>query len=208
VINKETMQNNYFHHHTTSTVNTDHFESDEEHSSLSNPTTNIDAENVEEKGQGNDEEHIEIGLDNDKQNDKPLIQVAMPDDSSTFSFCEDFHYRESQHHQHTNSHDSLLQPDHHIMDNIKTTASSTDDLSTTHQLSSSVFHSKDSALGLSDDNLNCLQTNQIIIMDDDNDDDDDDDEQQEQILSSSLPVQQDQSKYQIYVYISNVSLFF
>ncbi|UJR26376.1 hypothetical protein I4U23_007709 [Adineta vaga] len=129
-----------------------------------------------------DEKHIEIEVDN---NNKPLIQVeTLHDSSSAFSFYEDFHRRElllqqSQQQnqtqpQHTDSHDSLLQPDHH-MNNINTAASSTDDLSTTHQLSSSVFHSKDSALGLSDDNLHYLQTNPQPIKDDDEDDDDDDD---------------------------------
>jgi len=206
VINKETMQNNYLHHHTTSITNTDRFHSDDENSSLSNPTTNSDAEKVEEKERGNDEKHIEIGDDGDNKNDKPLIQVAIPDDSSTFSFYEEFHYRESQPHQHANSHDSLLLPDHHIMDNINTTASSTDDLSTTHQLSSSVFHSKDSALGLSDDNLNCLQTKKSIIINDD--DDDNDDNQQQQVLSLSLPIQHDQSNFQISIYLSNYCVFF
>ncbi len=205
MINKETMQNNSLQHHTTSIANTDHFHSDDENSSLSNPTTNSDAGKVEEKEHSNDEKHIEIGDDN--KNDKPLIQVAIPDDSSTFSFFEEFHYRESQPQQHANSHDSLLLPDHHTMNNINTTASSTDDLSTTHQLSSSVFHSKDSALGLSDDNLNCLQTKQSIIIDED-DDDDDDDDQQQQILSLSLPIQNDQSKRQISIYLSNYCVFF
>ncbi len=195
VINKETMQNDYLNHHTPSTTtNTDQIHSDDEHSSYSHPTTNIDAAQVEEKEHGNDEKRIEIEVDNNK-NDRPLIQVVMPDDSSTFSFYEEFHYREPQQNQHTNSHDSLLQPDHHLMDNMNTTASSTDDLSTTHQLSSSVFHSKDSALGLSDDNLNGLQTNQFIIIDDDEEEDDD---QQEQILSSSSFIEQpNQSKYLI-----------
>ncbi|CAF5045074.1 unnamed protein product, partial [Rotaria magnacalcarata] len=39
---------------------------------------------------------------------------------------------------------------------------------------------KDSALGLSDDNLNCLQTNEFNIQDIHNDYDEDDDRQQQQ----------------------------
>ncbi len=188
VINKETMQNDYFHHHLPAhTTSIDHSQSDDEDFSFSNPTTNIDAEKVEEKERHTDEKHFEMG---DGDDDKPLAQVAMTDDSSTFSFYDEFPYRESQQQQqqptHTNSHDSLLQPDHHIIDTINTTASSTDDLSTTHQLSSSVFHSKDSALGLSDDNLNFPQRNPFLIMDDDDDDDDQQKQQQEILSSSSL----------------------
>jgi hypothetical protein len=194
VINKETMQNNHLHHYTTGP---NHSRSNDENVFLSNPTINTDAETVDEKEQSSDEKHIETGADSDDKNDnKLLIQVAIPDDSSTLSFYDDF-----QQDQHRNSHDSLLQPDHHIMDNINTTASSTDDLSATRHLSSSVCHSKDSALGLSDDNLNCLQTNQFIIINNDDDDDDDDDDQEHQILSSSLPIQHDQSKYQISIYL-------
>jgi hypothetical protein len=83
------------------------------------------------------------------------------------------------------------------MDKPHTAASSTDDLSTTHHLSLSAFHSKDSALGSSDDNLNRVQTHKSIIIDDD----DDDDHQHQQISSSPLKVQHDKSKYQIYIYL-------
>ena len=65
---------------------------------------------------------------------------------------------------------------------MNTATSSTDDLSATNQLSSSAFHSKDSALGLSDDNLNYLSTNQLLLMHDD----DDDDERPQRLLSPSL----------------------
>ncbi len=58
----------------------------------------------------------------------------------------------------SNSHDSLLQT--HLN---TTTTSSTDDLTRTNQFLSSTFHSKDSALGLSDDHLNKIQSNELII---------------------------------------------
>lgn len=151
------MQRNY-HHHNSSTTNTDHIQSDDENFSFANIMNTNNVDKVEEKEHA-DEKHIENEVDN-----KPLIQIEIPDDSSSFSFYEGFHSRESsQQHQHTDSHDSLLQPDHLTMNNINTAASSTDDLSTTHQLSASVFHSKDSALGLSDDHLNKIQSNELII---------------------------------------------
>ena len=185
VINKETMQNDYQQQQQqrSEPPNTDLIHFDDENISLSNRTINTDDEKVEEKEHSSDEKHTEIGVDIDNKNDKPLIQVAMTDESSTY---ENFYYHQPpQQNQHTNSHDSLLQPDYHLGDHINTTASSTDDLSTTHQLSSSVFHSKDSALGLSDDNLNLPQTNQFIVIDDDEDDDD----------QQRLPIQDDQSKF-------------
>ena len=58
----------------------------------------------------------------------------------------------------SNSHDSLLQSDPHQFN--PTSTSSTDDLTRTNPLLFSTFHSKDSALGLSDDHLN--QTPSII----------------------------------------------
>lgn len=174
VINKEIMQNEYYHHQqqqTSNPSNTEIINSNDENISFTNIPSNNNIENVEEKEHANDEKHIEIGVDiennNSNNNDKPLIEVVMSDESSLY---ENFCYCQPQTSQHKNSHDSLLQPDYNLMDNINTTASSTDDLSTTHQLSSSVFHSKDSALGLSDDNLNILQTtNQDLIHDDDDD---------------------------------------
>ncbi|CAF0791943.1 unnamed protein product [Rotaria sp. Silwood1] len=205
VINKETMQNNYLHHHTTSSTtpsNTDQIHIDDENFSFSNLTTtttnNIidDVGTVEETEHIDDEKQTEIGVDDDNKNDSPLIQVVIPDESSSFSFDEEFLYCQTPQNQHTNSHDSLLQADHHIMNNINTAASSTDDLSSTNQLSLSAFPSKDSALGLSDDNLNWIQTKQSIIRNNyDHDDDDDvDDEQQEQQISlSSLSVQYDKT---------------
>jgi len=60
----------------------------------------------------------------------------------------------------SNSHDSLLQSDH---PNFNTTTSSIDDLPQINQLLSSTFYSRDSALGLSDDNLNNTQSNELII---------------------------------------------
>jgi hypothetical protein len=224
VISKETMQNDYFHHHLPAhTTSIDRSHSEDEKYSFTNPTTNIDAAEVEEKERTADEKHFQMEVDDD-DDDKPLIQVAMTDDSSNFSFYDESPYRESQPPQaHTDSHDSLLQPDHHIMDTINTTASSTDDLSTTHQLSSSVFHSKDSALGLSDDNLNVPSKNPFTIMDDDddddddhNDDDDDDDlhhhhhhhqQQQQEIVSSSLlPTEDIQSKFRFVYFFSTSKL--
>ncbi|CAF1306271.1 unnamed protein product [Adineta steineri] len=211
VINERTMQNNNFYNDKTSAINTDYSHSDDENFSFSNIMNKNNVDKVEEKEHDvdDDEKHIEIEIDNNK----PLIQLETPNDSSAFSYYEEFHSRAMQQHhqqlqqqpqqvqqqqqQHTDSHDSLLQTDHLIMNHINTAASSTDDLSTTNQLSSSVFHSKDSALGLSDDNLNGLQTNPHIINDDDDDndnvdDDDDDDDLQRQISSSSLQIQQNE----------------
>lgn len=192
------MQSNYHHHHhTTTSTNTDHIHSDDEKFSFANIMNNNNIDKVEEKEHNDgddDEKHIENEVDN-----KPLIQVERSDDSSSFTCYEELHRREPQQHQHTDSHDSLLQSDHRTMNNINTAASSIDDLSTTHHLSSSVFHSKDSALGLSDDNLNCLQANQYIIMDDDDDEDDEDDDDLHQQISTSLRIQHDKSKYQIYI---------
>ena len=204
------MQNDYFHQDpppSSNAANIDSHSSDDENISSSNQTSHIDVEMVGEKehDDDDDEKHIETGVDNDK----PFIQVFVPDDSSTFSFDEELPYRESQQQQqqqtHTNSHDSLLQPDYHLMDTMNTAASSTDDLSTTHQLSASVFHSKDSALGLSDDNLNLPSTNPFLIKDEDEEEeeeennDDDDDHHPEHILltSSSLlqSIDDNQSKY-------------
>jgi len=68
----------------------------------------------------------------------------------------EFHYS-------SNSHDSLLQSDHQNIDPTTTARSSIDDLTRTNQFLSSTFHSKDSALGLSDDNLNHQQLNELII---------------------------------------------
>ncbi|CAF1116738.1 unnamed protein product [Adineta steineri] len=180
------MQNNNFYNDKTSAINTDYSHSDDENFSFSNIMNKNNVDKVEEKEHDvdDDEKHIEIEIDNNK----PLIQLETPNDSSAFSYYEEFHSRAMQQHhqqlqqqqpqqvqqQHTDSHDSLLQPDHLIMNHINTAASSTDDLSTTNQLSSSVFHSKDSALGLSDDNLNGLQTNPHIINDDDDDNDNED----------------------------------
>ncbi|CAF2306884.1 unnamed protein product [Rotaria sp. Silwood2] len=203
------MQNNYLHHHTTSTTtpSTDHIHIDDENFSLSNLTTTTttaatynfdDVRKVEETEHIDDEKQTEIGVDDDNKIDSPLIQVVIPDESSSFSFDEEFLYCQTQQNQHTNSHDSLLQTDHNLMNNINTATSSTDDLSSTNQLSSSAFHSKDSALGLSDDNLNCPQTKQSIIRnnhdhDDDDDIDDDDQQQQSRVSLSSLSVRYDKT---------------
>ena len=62
----------------------------------------------------------------------------------------------------SNDRSSLHQLDHHI----DMTASSIDDLTQTNQVLASTFHSKDSALGLSNDNLNYLQMNELNIFDD------------------------------------------
>jgi hypothetical protein len=80
----------------------------------------------------------------------------------------------------SNSHHSLLQSNDPNI-NIKT--SSIDDLTRTNQFLSSTFHSKDSALGLSDDNLNQIQSNELII--------------QEQHRISSLITLQDKSKFHL-----------
>ena len=213
------MQNDYFHEEpppSSNATNTDSHPSVDENISSSKPPSHIDVEKVEVKehdaadddDDDDDEKHIQTELANDN---KPLIQVFVPDDSSTYSFYEDFPYRDSQQQHanqqtHTNSHDSLLQADYHPLDTMNTANSSTDDLSTTttHQLSASVFHSKDSALGLSDDNLNLPSTNPFLIKDDDEEendhDEDDDDDHPKHILltSSSLqPVHDNQSKYRL-----------
>jgi len=80
----------------------------------------------------------------------------------------------------SNSHHSLLQSNDPNI-NIKT--SSIDDLTRTNQFLSSTFHSKDSALGLSDENLNQIQSNELII--------------QEQHRISSLITLQDKSKFHL-----------
>jgi hypothetical protein len=63
----------------------------------------------------------------------------------------------------TNSHDSLLQSDHHI----DTATSSMDDLTKPNHLLLSTFHSKDSALDLSDDHLDRPQLSEVTSLDDD-----------------------------------------
>lgn len=223
VINKETMQSKYHHHNNLYFNNTNSSYVDEKHDSLSNTIMNNgDFVKTEEKEKNDDLKFIEIGVQNDNKYDKPFIQVVMPDESlpSSFSSFEGFHYRESQSNQHTNSHDSLLQPDHNpIMDNINTATSSSDDLSSSRQLSSSAFHSKDSALGLSDDNLNCIQSKPFIIKTNYNhnyDEEDDYDhghdlQQQDQVSLSLSSTQQNQSKCQILFtnsyYMSDCFLF-
>jgi len=159
VINKATIDNNEQKSmNSPENLELMHFDDDESHDNA----TNNEAEHV------NNDKYAEI-------DNKPLVQIAMSDDSSNF---DKFLFREPQSNQHTNSHDSLLQVDydHHHRDPINTATSSTDDLSTMNHLSASVFHSKDSALGLSDDNLNIPQTNQFQTTDDD--------DEQEQRLSS------------------------
>ena len=196
---------------------TDHFhQNDDEHVFLSTAMmTNNNVEKVEER-EHNDQKQIEIRVvdDDDEKNnkssrscsnssDKSFQQVTMPDESSP-SFFDD-RYSDSDHHQqqqqslHTNSHDSLLQVDHDLITHMNTAASSTDDLSlVTHHLSASAFHSKDSALGLSDDNLNYVPSNPLITMpDEDDDDDDDDDDGEHQTSLPSLSIPPSQSKYQI-----------
>jgi len=79
------------------------------------------------------------------------------DDDDDDNISKQFEYQYS-----SNSHDSLLQSDH---PNFTTTTSSIDDLTRINQLLSSTFHSNDSALGLSDDNLNNTQSNELIIQD-------------------------------------------
>ncbi|CAF0928389.1 unnamed protein product [Rotaria sordida] len=93
--------------------------------------------------------------DDDEKISKKISTTINPNDLSSYTIYEKFQYS-------SNSHDSLNQSDHHI----DTTTSSIDDLTKTNQFLTSIFHSKDSALGLSDDNLNNLQTNQLIIFDD------------------------------------------
>ena len=174
---------------------------------------NNDVEKVEER-EHNDQKHIEIRVvDNDNKSsrsssnssDKSFQQVTMPDESSPSFFDDRYPYADhpppQQQSGHTNSHDSLLQADHDLLPHLNTAASSTDDLSlVTHHLSASAFHSKDSALGLSDDNLNYVPSNPLITMPDDDDDDedeDDDGEGEHQISLPSLSISPSQSKYQI-----------
>jgi hypothetical protein len=100
------------------------------------------------------------------------------DEQKSNEINDDSISKEIEFHFSSNSRDSLLQSDHPT---IHTTASSTDDLTRTNQFLSSTFHSKDSALGSSDDNLNHRQSNKLII--------------QEQQQFSSLITLQDKSKF-------------
>ena len=82
---------------------------------------------------------------------------------------------------------------------INTTTSSIDDLTKTKQLLSSAFYSKDSALGLSDDNLIFQQTNEINKFNGNNNGDDDNNhhhqqQKQQQSISSFIKTD-DQSKF-------------
>ncbi|CAF3616162.1 unnamed protein product [Rotaria sp. Silwood1] len=97
----------------------------------------------------------DVDNNDDDENIPKNLSSTNTNDLSSYTIYDKFQYS-------SNSHDSLNQSDH----NIDTTASSTDDLTQTNQFLTSTFHSKDSALGLSDDNLNYLQTNQLIILDD------------------------------------------
>ena len=198
------MQSNYRYNHTANTANTDHFHIDDDNFSFSNVMNINDVEKVDEREHHDDEKNIEIGTDNDNKSDSLPISAVIPDDSASFSFYNELSYREIQSYQHANSHDSLIQPDRREMNKMSRAASSTDDLSITYHLSSSAFHSKDSALGLSDDNITCPETNQIIIKSDDGDDDNNHDHQQQkqqQQQVSSLSVQHNKSKYQIYAHL-------
>jgi hypothetical protein len=206
VINSKAMQNNYLHHRsTTNTVAVDDspdcFHHDDELVFLSTTTKDNDVDKVEEK-EHDDQKHIEIDKNKQKNNrftnnhdhnsnDKSFQSIVMPDESSTFSYYEEYQYPEQQQHTHANSHDSLLQTDHEMLMPIHTTgasSSSTDDLSlVTPNLSLSAFHSKDSALGLSDDNLNCVRSNPLNTIPTDDD--------EQQISSSSLAMPTSQSKY-------------
>ncbi|WP_317205558.1 hypothetical protein [Janthinobacterium sp.] len=184
------MQSDYLHHPTATNPNADHFPRDDDAFLLSSAPTNPDVERVDAR-EHHDRKHAEIRDDEDKSSnssshidgtthDDLSLPVPMSNESCTHSFYDEFPYTDQQH---NHSHDSLLQLDHGTLIHLNTATSSTDDLSATNQLSSSAFHSKDSALGLSDDNLNYLSTNQLLLM---HDDDDDDDRQQPQRLSPSL----------------------
>lgn len=91
-----------------------------------------------------DEKYIDINDDNHPKQIKIKNYTELPSYPN---------YDESQYS--SNSHDSFNQSDHH-MDVI---TSSNDDLTKANQLLSSTFYSKDSALGLSDDHINILQSN-------------------------------------------------
>lgn len=80
----------------------------------------------------------------------------------------------------SNSHDSLLQSDLHHFNSTTLTTTIVDDLTRTNQ----TFHSKDSALGLSDENLNHISSNALTHL-----------EQDEQIPSCSLL--EDKSKFHL-----------
>lgn len=85
----------------------------------------------------------------------------------------------------SNSHDSLLQSDQINLN--QTATSSTDDLTRTNQcFSFSTFRSKDSALGLSDDNLN---------------------QDEHELKTSSLNLFQDKSKFYLNIHTYKVHLF-
>lgn len=87
----------------------------------------------------------------------------------------------------SNSHDSLLQSDRHEFN-----PTAEDDLTRTNQCFSSTYHSKDSALGLSDEHLNHLPNNSLTQL-----------EHDEQIPSNSLL--EDKSKSHS---IDNLKTFF
>ncbi|CAM4771306.1 unnamed protein product [Rotaria magnacalcarata] len=125
-------------------------------SSITSSIENVDQEAMNNKRMQADDEQNYIEFDHDNNNPQQTITIAADrNDAASYLFHDEFQFSST-------SHDSLNQSDHHI----DTAASSIDDLTKTNQLLTSTFHSKDSALGLSDDNLNRTQSNELIIFED------------------------------------------
>lgn len=202
MIEDKTMENNNPLHNSTRISTRNHEQSDDDRrfvsAILSTSMTNDRTENIQEENHY-DEKNNQLEFNFDKRkfdethsnHDNNLFStMKIPDDSFPNSFNEQMIHINGtpQISIHRDSHDSLLHGDQEILIQINTATSSTDDLSiVTHHLSSSAFHSKDSALGLSDDNLNCLPTNPLITtLEDDN---------EHQISSLSLTIPSSQSKY-------------
>ena len=150
--------------------------------SLENVETDDDGDEREQLDDDDDdgEKHRQTNVNNidDKQS---LIEIFNRSSSSAEPVAAKMF---------TNSHDSLLQNDHDLLIPLDITVASNDDLTMLPpQLSSSAFHSKDSALGLSDDNLDQSSTFQplpIVPLQSN--------ENYEQISSLSLTIPSSQSK--------------
>lgn len=125
-----------------------------------------------------DEQNLHnINDENDFKQLTTTTTTTNTNDISSYSCHEKFQYA-------SNSHDSLNQSDN----NIDTAASSIDDLTKANQFLTSTFHSKDSALGLSDDNLNFTQSNELTVFEHDN----------KQHHTSSLVTSQDIGKFNFF----------
>ncbi|CAF3459631.1 unnamed protein product [Rotaria socialis] len=127
-------------------------------SSITSSIENVDQEVMNDRRMQADDEQNYIEFDHDNNIPQQTITTAAAadrNDAASYLFQDKFQSS-------SNSHDSLNQSDHHI----DTAASSIDDLTKTNQFLTSTFYSKDSALGLSDDNLDRTQSNELIIFED------------------------------------------